>query len=72
MKHFRTLRDVPCFMRHEFRVFDRYYLLGGLEFTTTNPCFDEEGNFDFELHDEEGYIGTYSILKKNLDLIEEL
>jgi len=72
MNHFKTLRDVPCWMGHEWRKYDRYYLLGGLEFKTTNPRFNEEGNFVFELHDEEGFIGLYSIHKTNLDLIEEL
>lgn len=72
MKLFKTLRDVPCFMGHEFRKLDRHYLFGDLEYETTNASYCEYGHFYFELHDENGYIGTYIITKDNLDLIEPL
>jgi hypothetical protein len=65
----KTLRDVPCLMFNEFHRMGQYFISRGLYYELTNPYY-EDGNLHFELHDKQGFIGSYIIFERNLDLIE--
>jgi len=49
--------------------YHRYFLPSNCEYTTTNPVYTNEGNFEFELWDEGKHIGNYIIEKNDLNLI---
>lgn len=71
MKYFITLENVPCWMDNELK--KGSHILGkGLDYTTTNSQILSNGDFYFELWDDQGYIGKYIIYKQFLHLIKEL
>lgn len=49
--------------------YHRYFLPPNCEYTTTNPVYTKEGNFEFELWDEDRHIGDYIIEKNDLNFI---
>ena len=71
MKHFITLQDVPCWRNIEFTK-GKHILSKGLDYITTNAQILSNGDFYFELWDNEGYIGHYVIYKQFLHLIQEI
>lgn len=71
MKNFITLDFVPCHIDNEFKC-GEHLLMPNLDYETTNPRFDTNGNFLFELYDYDGFIGRYLIEKKYLYLIQEI
>lgn len=71
MKYFITLENVPCWRDNEL-VRGQHILHKDLDYTTTNSQILSNGDFYFELWDDEGYIGKYVIGKKHLHLIKEL
>jgi hypothetical protein len=65
----KTLRDVPCLMYNGFLPMGPYHIGRGLYYELTNPYY-EDGNLNFELHDKNGFIASYIIFERNLDLVE--
>jgi hypothetical protein len=69
-KHFKTIKDTFCFMDNGFIKTNRHILGKGLDYTTTNAQYLDNGDLYFDLYDEDGWIGNYVIYKQFLSGIK--
>ncbi len=67
--------DLPCFqpkMVGTHKLWVRYFLLGYMHYELSNVEDLGNGSIYFELHDEEGLIGVYTVSIDNWSRIVEL
>ena len=66
--------DLPCEELRKggkYPIYQRYYLLGYMDYELSNVEF-LEGRVFFELRDDQGLIGSYMVLSDNWERIVEI
>lgn len=73
-KHFSITSDIICYRDLGLGELGcgPHILNEGMNYETTNCFYQPDGCLQFELHDKQGFIGTYLIDEENLKFIQPL